>query len=263
MLTGELLGDRDQVISALAEMFKKEEHQIEKLISSAPIAIKKKVAREVAEKYQRAIEAKGAIVKLEPLSPEKKPMHTSWSLEPTEEELEQQDNQTAQSTEPAPLTGKANFAVKDIEQEQALTEPKQRTPDVEADNYYATPESEIVTEDRVAGQMSLRDVYFSFDGRINRSTFWLKYFLPSIGLFIVFGILFAIAPTFMSILALPISIALIWISIAVSIKRLHDIDFVGWWYLLNFIPGGGLAVLIMNGFIPGTPGSNRFGYPEE
>lgn len=55
-------------------------------------------------------------------------------------------------------------------------------------------------------------------------------------------------------------------SIAVSVRRLHDRDMTGWWYLgfiiLGFIPLIGLLasiafIVIMA--LPGTPGPNRFG----
>ena len=48
-------------------------------------------------------------------------------------------------------------------------------------------------------------------------------------------------------------------NIAVTIRRFHDQDLSGWFYLLNFIPYiGGLIVLVFM-FIDGTRGPNRFG----
>lgn len=53
---------------------------------------------------------------------------------------------------------------------------------------------------------------------------------------------------------------LVWSSIAVSIKRFHDCDKSGWWFLIGFIPIiGGLWVLYANSYLRGTPGPNRFG----
>jgi uncharacterized membrane protein YhaH (DUF805 family) len=55
-------------------------------------------------------------------------------------------------------------------------------------------------------------------------------------------------------------------SIAVVVRRLHDRDMSGWWYLgvivasmipvVGFIAGIAFLVLM---FLPGTPGPNRFG----
>jgi uncharacterized membrane protein YhaH (DUF805 family) len=61
---------------------------------------------------------------------------------------------------------------------------------------------------------------------------------------------------FLLLLAPP----LIWISVAVQVKRWHDRDKSGWWFLMNFVPIiGWLWVLIECGFLRGTPGPNRFG----
>ena len=55
-------------------------------------------------------------------------------------------------------------------------------------------------------------------------------------------------------------------TIAVTVRRLHDRDMSGWWYLgvivLSFIPLVGFLVSIaflVIIFLPGTPGPNRFG----
>ncbi len=55
-------------------------------------------------------------------------------------------------------------------------------------------------------------------------------------------------------------------SIALNVRRLHDRDMSGWWYLGVFIGSlipligvvVGLAYLVLM-FLPGTPGPNRFG----
>ena len=51
-------------------------------------------------------------------------------------------------------------------------------------------------------------------------------------------------------------------SLAVTVRRLHDIDRSGWWYLLIFVPiiGPFAAILLIAWFtIRGTVGENRFG----
>ncbi|MFU7529439.1 DUF805 domain-containing protein [Qipengyuania sp. ASV99] len=62
------------------------------------------------------------------------------------------------------------------------------------------------------------------------------------------------------------ALAIIVPSIAVVVRRLHDRDMSGWWYLgvmvASLIPLVGLiasiAFLVLM-FLPGTPGPNRFG----
>ena len=48
-------------------------------------------------------------------------------------------------------------------------------------------------------------------------------------------------------------------SLAVGIRRLHDTDRSGWWWLISFIPLIGIIVLIVFWCSAGIPGSNRFG----
>jgi uncharacterized membrane protein YhaH (DUF805 family) len=55
-------------------------------------------------------------------------------------------------------------------------------------------------------------------------------------------------------------------TIAVTVRRLHDRDLSGWWYLAAVVAGvvpllnvlTGLAMLVVM-LLPGTPGPNRFG----
>ena len=55
---------------------------------------------------------------------------------------------------------------------------------------------------------------------------------------------------------------LLWPSLAICAKRWHDVDKSAWWILIALVPVvGGLIALVFNGFIPGTPGPNRFGNP--
>jgi uncharacterized membrane protein YhaH (DUF805 family) len=51
-----------------------------------------------------------------------------------------------------------------------------------------------------------------------------------------------------------------WPSIAIQVKRWHDIDSSGAWILVNLVPFiGGLWALVANGFIRGTAGDNLYG----
>lgn len=113
---------------------------------------------------------------------------------------------------------------------------------------------------------------FSFDGRISRKAFWL-FFVASLVVGIALNFV-ALAPMMSAAMENPeaaaavsmpiwlwiVLIPLIWISLAVQAKRWHDQDRSAWWILIGLIPFvGGLIVLIMCGFIAGTPGPNRFG----
>ena len=81
---------------------------------------------------------------------------------------------------------------------------------------------------------------------------------PSAGLGALFG--------GMGLLILLYALAILIPSIAVTVRRLHDRDMSGWWYL-GAIVGGMIpfvGLLVSLGFLvlmalPGTPGPNRFG----
>ncbi|MDR1109528.1 MAG: DUF805 domain-containing protein [Deltaproteobacteria bacterium] len=49
--------------------------------------------------------------------------------------------------------------------------------------------------------------------------------------------------------------------LAVSVRRLHDIDRSRWWYMLALIPYLGFLAHIAIGCVPGTSGPNKYGYP--
>ena len=46
--------------------------------------------------------------------------------------------------------------------------------------------------------------------------------------------------------------------VAVSVRRLHDVNKSGWWYLLSFVPLGGLLLFVW-AVTDGTSGPNQFG----
>ena len=108
--------------------------------------------------------------------------------------------------------------------------------------------------------------YGDFDGRAVRSEFWwwalflgIVQFAAAIVLTIVLIIFQNVGfLQWLSVLIfMVIVLAFILPSIAVSVRRLHDRDLSGWWYLLVFVPIGSV-VLIVFYVLPGTPGPNRY-----
>ena len=55
------------------------------------------------------------------------------------------------------------------------------------------------------------------------------------------------------------SLAVFLPSLGVGIRRLHDTNRTGWWYLLVFIPVIGWIVLIVFLAMASDPGSNNYG----
>lgn len=99
----------------------------------------------------------------------------------------------------------------------------------------------------------LKDLLFSFKGRISRREFWV-FFGPVI---VVFGILDTIAP---EVGPLILGAIIFWPFLAVSVKRWHDRDKSAWWTLIILVPLIGVFWWwIECGFLAGTEGDNRFG----
>jgi uncharacterized membrane protein YhaH (DUF805 family) len=106
--------------------------------------------------------------------------------------------------------------------------------------------------------------YVTFSGRAQRSEYWwyaLFTFVTSIVLSILDGILFGVTAAGQSIGILSglFSLAVLLPSIAVGVRRLHDLDKSGWWLLLALIPILGFLVLLYFFIQRGTEGPNRFG----
>lgn len=48
-------------------------------------------------------------------------------------------------------------------------------------------------------------------------------------------------------------------TISYGVRRLHDFDKSGWWYLLMFIPFANFVMSLILTFAPGTATANRYG----
>jgi len=107
--------------------------------------------------------------------------------------------------------------------------------------------------------------YANFSGRAPRSEFWwwsLFNMAMLIGL-IAAGIPFkdgSIPDKGFAVIFFLYILATFLPNLAVAIRRFHDSDKSGWWFLLAFIPVGGIVLLVFY-CLPGTPGTNRFGGP--
>ena len=99
--------------------------------------------------------------------------------------------------------------------------------------------------------------YVNFQGRANRTQFWMFILFNLIAGVILFGIAFAVPA--LAFLITVYNLAVFLPSLAICVRRLHDTDRSGWWILLGLIPlVGGIIMLILY-LLPGTPGANRFG----
>jgi uncharacterized membrane protein YhaH (DUF805 family) len=103
--------------------------------------------------------------------------------------------------------------------------------------------------------------YWDFQGRAPRAEYWL-FSLWIFLLGIVAGILDVVAFHHAGVLgpcALFVTFANLIPHLAVSFRRLHDIDRSAWWMLIAAVPILGALVLLVFTLLPGTRGENRFG----
>ncbi|WP_312242612.1 DUF805 domain-containing protein [Pantoea sp.] len=104
--------------------------------------------------------------------------------------------------------------------------------------------------------------YFVLRGRARRKELWM---------FILINLLISLALSAIDqllglrifrdegLLATLYSIAVLLPSVAVGVRRLHDLDRSGWWLLLSLIPLLGSLLLLIYFCFKGTEGGNRFG----
>ena len=97
--------------------------------------------------------------------------------------------------------------------------------------------------------------YAGFSGRAPRSEYWF---------WILFWfIVLIVAGVIDMVLGFPIvqsiaSIGLLVPSLAVAVRRLHDCDRSGWWFLLGFVPIANILLLVWL-CTKGTTGPNQYG----
>jgi uncharacterized membrane protein YhaH (DUF805 family) len=101
--------------------------------------------------------------------------------------------------------------------------------------------------------------YASFAGRAPRSEYWW---------FALFTILASVVADILDSLFFGARVGLFsdltWLavllpSIAVQVRRLHDIDRTGWWWWIVLVPLLGWILLLVWDCTPGTEGPNRYG----
>lgn len=100
--------------------------------------------------------------------------------------------------------------------------------------------------------------YATFSGRARRSEFWyfaLFYFLVMIVAAII-NVLLGGKVTFLIFIAL---LAFLLPSIALGVRRMHDLDKSGWWIFIPFVPLVGGIIYLIWVCSEGTIGPNRFG----
>lgn len=113
--------------------------------------------------------------------------------------------------------------------------------------------------------------YADFAGRSRRKEYWMFFLFNLLVSLVVWGLLAVtflagLSETEMTVIMTPVFLiygllvlALIIPGIAVTVRRLHDIDRSGWSILLGLIPVVGAILLIVFYCTEGTPGPNSYG----
>ncbi len=127
----------------------------------------------------------------------------------------------------------------------------------------------------------LRDKYATFSGRASRSEYWwfalFNFIILSIFSAVIIGVITASgAGAFEGGLPSGVSawmiigglylLAIFLPGLAVQVRRFHDRNISGWWYLALFVLSmvpylgfiAGIVILVIS-LLPGTIGPNRFG----
>lgn len=104
---------------------------------------------------------------------------------------------------------------------------------------------------------------FDFSGRARRKEYW--YFIVSCILICV-TLIYAdetlglySRDIELGLLSGLFSLAILIPSISVTVRRLHDTDHSGWWFLVSFVPFLGGLILLYFMLLDGNPSANDYG----
>jgi uncharacterized membrane protein YhaH (DUF805 family) len=116
---------------------------------------------------------------------------------------------------------------------------------------------------RVSWYLEALKKYAVFSGRARRMEYWY-FVLFNLIVAIVLALIDTLLGTTTGVSSFGLlsgiySLAVLIPTLAVLVRRLHDIDRTGWWIFINLIPLIGTIVLLVFALTPGTPGSNRYG----
>ena len=118
----------------------------------------------------------------------------------------------------------------------------------------------------------IKDVLFTFNGRIPRRTYWLYALGSLFAIGILIGIVFAVlgpkidpatgamtGGTLGMLIAGILYLPLLWISFALQAKRWHDRGKSGWMCIISVLGPLAIWAFIECGCLRGTVGPNQYG----
>ena len=108
--------------------------------------------------------------------------------------------------------------------------------------------------------------YAVFSGRARRKEYWMFQLINLVILTVLFAAIIpplvthrqSFLPLFLGVFLCIYVLGTIIPSLAVSVRRLHDVNFSGWWVLIGLVPAGGFILLVFH-VLDSTPGPNQYG----
>lgn len=276
VFSGELMpaAQLDEVKANLARLFKSDSAKIESLFSGNPVALKRDLAEDEAEKYLAALQRAGAKVYKEA------DLAASLSLVETEDhnppveatvttdggrmncpKCGHEQDKAAECTACGIIIDK--YLARQAElaaSAPAITITSTISNDPAPASPYAPPTANVAEE--LPEYAELRP--FGVEGRIGR----LRYLAWSLSLMgaamAVFGVVaigFQLSQVLGAILGVVTLVAMAVVSVQIGVQRLHDIGWSGWLLLVNLVPVVGSVFSIIMLVVPGSAAANRFGPP--
>jgi uncharacterized membrane protein YhaH (DUF805 family) len=105
----------------------------------------------------------------------------------------------------------------------------------------------------------LKEHYLDFSGRARRKEYWMFTLVNLIISWSLGSLDFIFGTTFFSLISVVYSLLVFIPSLAVAVRRLHDVGKSGWYYLLIFIPIIGWIWLLVLLVTEGESNSNKWG----
>jgi uncharacterized membrane protein YhaH (DUF805 family) len=288
---GELMPDSvlDEVKDKLALLFKSDRSKINALFDGRPIALKRDLSADEAEKYLAALQRTGAKVYKEAdlaagLSLVATDDHDAAPAAAVEAVDSSQMNcpKCAHQQAKAPMCEACGIVIDKFlagQAELAATQPAtpasatSSTPTSVSSQIrstpYATPTSNVAEVLPEFAELQL----FGVTGRLGRLRYLAWSLAVTASALIAAGLAFGVSAALgMSggtslltiiggLLGSVVIVAMMVFGIQIGVKRLHDIGWSGWLLLLNLVPVVGSVFSIILLVVPGGAGANRFGPP--
>lgn len=145
-------------------------------------------------------------------------------------------------------------------EEQLSLAPIESPATLDTGSPYATPQARVDTQWASDGPLKV----FTTNGRIGRVRYlgWaMGVCLVAMPAMLVAALVMSLSSTLGWVLMVALGATFVTVNVMIGVQRLHDINWTGWLYLINFAPyvGGVFSLMIL--LIPGTQGVNKYGPP--